>query len=219
MLVLELYKQVVFSFHLSAEGIVFAYEWGAFPFQLCSTPLYVLPLVAFLPDGRLRQSLLSYSASYALLGGLAVLLYPASVFTDVLGINLQTMLHHLLQCVIGVYLGMRYRRELSWRHFLLGTLPFLSFLSLAVWLNEWVHRYLVGVGSDAHFNLFFVSPYYDGPLDFVNTWQGRMPPTLFVLLYALGLTLAAALVFFAVRRAALALETKKSRSERIPLCY
>lgn len=37
---LEVYKQINYSFSY-AEGISFDYQWYAFPFQFCSTPMYV----------------------------------------------------------------------------------------------------------------------------------------------------------------------------------
>ena len=48
MVLLEMYKQLVFSY---TPGAGWDYSWYSFPFQLCSSPLYILPFVAFLPDG------------------------------------------------------------------------------------------------------------------------------------------------------------------------
>ena len=209
LVVLELYKQLVSCAYISGEEVTLAYAWGAFPFQLCSMPLYVLPLVAFLPDGALRRALMAFSSTFALFGGLVVLINPSTVFCGSLGMNIQTMAHHVLQMSVGVYIGVFARYDLGWRQFWHGTGVFLVLLSVAVYLNEVVHGYLLHIGSTTHFNMFFVSPYYPGPIGFINEWHGNMPPMLFVLLYAVGLTLAAALIFWIVRTSAIAYDKKR----------
>ena len=47
---LEILKQLVFSFEFDGTNAVWDYQWYAFPYQFCSTPLYVLPFIAFLRD-------------------------------------------------------------------------------------------------------------------------------------------------------------------------
>ena len=211
LVVFELYKQLISCTYISGDQLTFAYAWGAFPFQLCSTPFYVLPFVAFLPDGALRRAFMAFSATFALFGGLIVLLNPASVFGGLFGMNVQTMVHHILQMSIGVYIGIWARYELRWRQFAHGTVVFLILLMIAVYLNETVHEYLVSIGSSTHFNMFFVSPYYPGPIGFINEWHANMPPMLFVALYAVGFTIAAALIFWLVRTPAIAFDRKQRR--------
>ena len=38
---LEIYKQTVYSFSYSEGKFTFDYQWYAFPFQFCSTPMYI----------------------------------------------------------------------------------------------------------------------------------------------------------------------------------
>ena len=37
---------------LDNNTLIKDYTWSSFPFQLCSTPLYILPLIIFLKDNK-----------------------------------------------------------------------------------------------------------------------------------------------------------------------
>ena len=56
LVVLELYKQLALSMTVVDGVATWKYCWYAFPFQFCSTPLYVMPFIAFLKDGKLRDT-------------------------------------------------------------------------------------------------------------------------------------------------------------------
>lgn len=53
--VFEIYKEVIFSFNYNSENH-WKYQWYSFPFQMCSTPFYILPFIAFLPRGKFQKS-------------------------------------------------------------------------------------------------------------------------------------------------------------------
>lgn len=101
--VLEIYKQLVFSVEYTEGAFVWDYQWYAFPFQFCSSPLYALPFVALMPDGKLRDAFIGFVAFFSLFAGVAVFIYPNDVFIDTIGTNVQTMIHHCTQIVLGVF--------------------------------------------------------------------------------------------------------------------
>ena len=53
-----------------------SYDWSRFPFQFCSTPIYIALLAAPLHDGKLRRALLCFLATYSPVAGCAVLFPP-----------------------------------------------------------------------------------------------------------------------------------------------
>ena len=59
MVVLEIYKQLVYTFSFEDGVMSSDYQWYAFPFQLCSTPIFALPFVIFLKDGPVREAFIS----------------------------------------------------------------------------------------------------------------------------------------------------------------
>ena len=102
-IVLEVYKQINYSFSYEG-GIVFDYQWYAFPFHFCSTPMYVGLLAGFIKKGKLHTSLCAYLATYAVFAGTAVMIYPNDAFVRTIGINIQTMICHGSMITIGIYL-------------------------------------------------------------------------------------------------------------------
>ena len=101
-IILEIYKQLNFSFN-STSG-EWSYQWYAFPFQFCSTPMYVGLIAGCCKEGGFQKFLYSYLATFALFAGLSVMFYPGDVFTRTIGINIQTMVCHGGMVVMGIYL-------------------------------------------------------------------------------------------------------------------
>ena len=49
-ILLEVYKQINYSFTYDGQNITFDYQWYAFPFQFCSTPMYIGLLAGIIVD-------------------------------------------------------------------------------------------------------------------------------------------------------------------------
>ncbi len=194
-LVLEIYKQIIYTLEYDGGVIVSDYQWYAFPYQLCSTPMYVLPFVAFLKDGRLRDAAIAYTVAFSIFGGLCVYAYPGDVFIATIGINIQTMIHHGMQIVIGVYLASCYRHRLNFKYFLGGGAVFLVLLAIALASNIGVYHALRAVGNDETFNMFYIGPYFDCTLPVLSSIYPKVPYIVFLLLYAVGFTVAAFVIF------------------------
>lgn len=195
----EVYKQLNFTYSVSDGKIVSDYLWYAFPYQLCSTPLYVLPFVVFLPDGRLRDAVTAYMIAFSIFGGICVYIFPGDVFTENISINIQTMVHHGIQIVSGVYLASRYRQKLTFKYYLKGAAVFVLLLGLAMLLNEVVHNWLVNGGQNDAFNMFYISPYFDCTLPVLSLIYPKVPYAVFVAIYAFGFIAASAIIFYAAK--------------------
>ena len=99
---LEVYKQLQYS--LDYDGALhFDYQWYIFPWQFCTTPMYV-GFAAALSRGKLQKHLCAYLATFATFAGLCVMIYPGDVFTSSVWINIQSMICHSSMIVIGVFL-------------------------------------------------------------------------------------------------------------------
>lgn len=193
-LVLEIYKQIVFSFDWDGNIATWDFEWYAFPFQLCSMPLYLLPFVAFLKDGKVRDSIMSFLATFAFFGGLATMLYPNNVFISTIGINIQTMVHHGLQVVLGIFIFVYNRKKFNLKFFLLGIIPYVILVAIAMMSNLIMFRVL-----SEEFNMFYISPYYECVLPLLGDIQKAVPYVVFLLTYILGFVLVACLMYLIMR--------------------
>ena len=122
----ECYKQTVLAFRVEDGAAIWEYYWHSFPFQFCSSPLYVLPFAALLPDGRARDGALAFLATFVLFAGFCVYVFPGDVFTEIIGIDLQTMIHHGAQISLGALILVHERKRWRYRMFADATVCFLD---------------------------------------------------------------------------------------------
>ena len=203
MLTFEVYKQINFSYSNN-----WVYQWYAFPFQFCSVPMYIVFLAALTKKGKLQDSLFAFLGTYALFAGLAVMLYPNAVFIDTIGINIQTMVHHGLMLVIGVYVLASRKVKLEHKSILKALPVFATVLLIAIIMNYATHF----AGIEATFNMFFVSPYFANHLPILSGIYANSPYVVFLIIYVVGFTLVAYLMLII----AMLLSILK---RRILLCY
>lgn len=192
---LEIYKQLIYGFNVEGERLVWDYAWYAFPFQFCSSPLYILPIIAFAKNEKIRGACIFYMMTFSLFAGLAVFCYPNDVFVETIGINIQTMIHHGSQILMGVFYIVRYREELNIKRFFSGFAVFATMVFVAMSLNISVYHIFSAVNIDETFNMFYISPYFDCTLPLLSLIWGRIPYIAFVMVYFFGFILCALIVY------------------------
>ena len=211
-ILLEVYKLVNFSFGYAEGTITADFPWYAFPWQFCSTPMYV-GLLAALTRGRVHRSLCAYLATFSVFAGLCVMIYPNDVFIGTVGVNIQTMICHGSMLTVGIYLlGTGYvPRE---HRTVLRALPvFCAAAAVAMVLNEIAFR--TGMLETDSFNMFYFSPHQDPHLPIYSDVQrlvGADNP-LSIVIYVVGFTLAAYLVLL-IAMGIGRLLTRKQQAER-----
>ena len=207
LILFETYKQIIYSVSLQGDEFIWRYAWGSFPFQLCSMALYVLPFIAFLPHGRLRESFVAFYGSYILLGGLAVCVYPGNVFTETLGVNIQTMVWHGSQVILGIYFNTNRfsnNEALTPADQLRSAFPlFLGSVSIAVILNVVIRNMLNSIGISEVFNMFYISPYHESIFPILDKLSVCAPYPVFILTYVTALTVFSFILLSACKAAVL----------------
>lgn len=208
LLLLEIGKQVVYSYNPQTG---WSYDWSRFPFQFCSTPIYIALLAAPLHDGKLRRALLCFLATYSPVAGCAVLFWPSpDVFSPILFLDIHTMIWHGAMLLFGLYLWLGDHVQpvirTAWSAFLVY-LP-MNFVALA--LNEAEHAF--GFAGGYAFNMFYTSRYYTCHIPLLSWVQQNAPYPVFfasfVLLLGFG-GLAVTLGFVLIRRARTWWETRR----------
>ena len=192
---LEIYKQLVFCLSLSDGVFSWDYAWYIFPFQFCSSPLYILPIIAFSGNNKLRERCIAYMMTFSLFAGLAVFCYPGDVFTETAGICIQTMVHHGSQILMGIFYAVRYRDRFGVKHFFSGAKVFVVMSFIAMVLNVVVYHAFLTFGIDETFNMFYISPYFDCTLPLLSTVYEMIPYTGFICVYFFGFILCALIVY------------------------
>jgi hypothetical protein len=189
-ILLEIYKQINFSFTYKNGQILFDYQWYAFPFQFCSTPMYIGLLAAVIKNERIHQSLCGYLGTYSLFAGLCVMFYPVSVFIGTVGINIQTMICHGSMITVGVYLLYSGHVKLEHKTILKALPVFVATLCIAMVMNEVAHAN----GLDG-FNMFYISRHEPGHLPLYGDVQNMLSCyPLELMIYIVGFTIAAYLM-------------------------
>ena len=189
---LEVYKQINFTF---GDGTAApAYQWYAFPWQFCSTPMFVGLLTGIFRMGRIHNALCAYLSTYAVFAGAAVMFYPVTVFTGTVGINIQTMVCHGSMVVIGGYLLGSGHVEMKPRTVLRAMPVFAICVALASIMNHVAH-----VNGITDFNMFFISPHGKCDLPVYSVIHEAVPFPVNVMIYFLGFSLAAFAVVLLAR--------------------
>lgn len=189
--VLELYKQINYSFSYG-DGIRYDYQWYAFPFQFCSTPMYVGLLAGVLRKGRLYDALCAYLATFSVFAGICVTVYPGDVFVGTVGINIQTMICHGSMIVLGVYLFYSGHVKAEFKTLLKAIPVFAACVGLAAVMNDIAHA--TGLLERETFNMFFISPYCAPSLPVYSQVQNLLPFPWCLAVYILAFTLASAII-------------------------
>ena len=187
----ELGKQLIFSYDAAAETWKYCFE--KFPFQLCSTPIYISLAAYLLPcrgiPRRIRDALVCFLGTYSAIAGASVLFYPSpDVFSEIIYLNIHTMLWHGIMLVYGLYIWLagfvKPRISTAFKGFAVF-LP-LNFIALA--LNEAEH--LTGFAGGEYFNMFYISRYYTCNIPVLHEIQKTMPYPVFFAAFIMTLSIA-----------------------------
>ena len=94
------YKQIIYTY-VHNDG---SYQWYAFPFQFCSTPMYVCLLLPFIKNENIKEAMYGYIAIFGSIAGIMVMIYPEDVFIRTLSICLQSMIWHSSMVILGIFI-------------------------------------------------------------------------------------------------------------------
>ena len=191
----EVGKQLLFSMNVTGDLMTWEYNWYSFPFQFCSTPYYTLPFIFLLKDCKVRRAIMAYIATFSLFAGFIVMVLPTSVFNTYTFINVQTMIIHGFQVVLGAWMAAYNRDRLNLPFFGSGLITFAGFSSVAIILNVVMPKYLEAKGIETVFNMFFISPYYNNDVPVLSALYPILPYPVYLIVYLLGFGLAASIMF------------------------
>ena len=181
----EVFKQFFYYF-IIAEN---TYHWGEFPFQLCSTPMYMCLIVPFLKDGPSRRAMYSFMVLYNLLGGAISFAEPSGLFHEYVFLTVHSCVWHMLLVFVGLLICFTKRGGTVMTDYIAATKIFLV-LSLAAFLMNCMVQF--GLGEEM--NMFFVGP-GDSPIavfEQFSQWFGWYVNTL---IYIFAVCLGAYLIF------------------------
>lgn len=140
----ELIKQILLYTHYDVS-----YCLWYFPFQLCSMPLYLLPIYAKTKSRVLE----SFLIDFCLLGGIFVFFDTSGLHYELPILTVHSYLWHIMMIIMGIYLMLRSKEKKTFKNYLPVAGLFLVLVTIATVLNLTLNTYGV-------INMFFVSPLY-----------------------------------------------------------
>ena len=192
MIVMDVLRMLHMSYAITEEGdIVWGFSWSILPLQLCDAPLYLLPAIALLKEGKIRDALSAFMYSYVLLGGLVTYIGVNSIVNASVFLTVQTLLHHGLQIVSCTFIAVHERGRMRLKLFLWGAMVFiLSVIAVTIY-NVTAHA----LHPEQGVNMYFISPYQkkvspifnDAWMQITGIWQ--------ILFYAGGVSAFAFILF------------------------
>lgn len=194
--ILELLKNISWSYTYDTvfNIVTWDYTWYAFPFQLCTTPIYVCLICLFLKKCRVRDYMLSYVSFITIWGSIATILLPDSCLIDEILINVNTMWIHLASFVVSTYLLFSGEVKIK-REYLFGAFKvFLIFVLMAFTLNVAVYNSNILNGET--FDMFYISPYFAKDLPVFSQMYDLLPYYLYLPGYITILCLGGTSVYY-----------------------
>lgn len=145
--VIEIYKQL-FYYVVVTPG---EYSWWILPFQICSTPMYLLLALPFVKKPAYQETILHYCFAIGIFGGLASYLEPSGMMHEYWTLTLHSFVWHMILIFAGVHILKN--RSHGFGSFAPVRKLFLSFSALALIINI-----TVKFSTGAYINMFFMGP-------------------------------------------------------------
>ena len=204
LILLEAIKQIERSYSVGDGGTLsWHYPPSDFPFQFCSTPMYLLLSAGIIRKGKIYGVMLDYLATYALFAGGLVMIYPMGVFVESVFINVHTMIWHSSMFVTGFMILATRSVEFKIKTVLKATVIFVIILVMAILMNVFAHL----IVPDEYFNMFYIGPYYPNNFPVLQDIYKAVPWAIFLIIYVVGFC-AATLIVMLIAMLADRLESK-----------
>lgn len=149
LVITEVYKQCFYYFYRENHE----YNFGIFPFQLCSVPMYLCIIAAFLKPGKIQNGIYGFMTTYNLLGGIMAFIEPSGITHSYWTLTLHAYLWHMSLIFIGIYLILSGRFAKTKKDYLHATVTFIVLCALAFAINLTFWDV-----SGGNINMFFVGP-------------------------------------------------------------
>ena len=140
--------------------------------------------------GDKEKCLLSFLATYGLIAGIVVMLYPNDVYVSTIGINIQTMVHHGIMVIMGILLLIKGIVKPNKDNFFKALITFIVIISIAIIIN--VATYYIGI--DGGLKLFYISPFHQSSLPVFSDIYAKVPYIIFLLIYIFVFSLGSILI-------------------------
>lgn len=190
-LIFEIMKQLVLSLHYG-ENSYFEYDFYHLPFHLCSSIYYIVPLILLINKDKhpsIVTALEIYMCTFVLLGGMIVIIYNDLVMSNLIYTNIQTMVHHGMQVIIGVFIFVWNRNKFILKDFIKSIPVILLFIAIAIIIDVIIFK------SGHEIDMFYVNPYQISAIPILYLIQEKLGYIVYLITYTILLILGSFIVY------------------------
>lgn len=152
LIILEIFKQLIKSYHYG-EPSYWEYSIRDFPFSICSMVYYFVPIILFVnkeKHPKIVDAANGYLCFISLTMGIVVCIYTKMVTSDLIFINIQTFIHHGALIVLGVFIYVWNRKNITIKTFYRCLIAFAITAVIAIIINVAFYPHFI--------NMFFINP-------------------------------------------------------------
>lgn len=152
LIILEIFKELVKSFHYGNPSY-WEYSLRDFPFSICSMPYYFIPIILFVnkeKHPKVVDAATGYLCLITLASGIAVCIYPTLATSTLVYINIQTFIHHGSQVILGVFIYVWNRKNITIKTVYRALIAFAITAVIAIIINVAFYPRFI--------NMFFINP-------------------------------------------------------------
>ena len=190
-IILEIFKQMVKGYNY--ETNTFKLSLIDFPFHLCSMIYYVAPILIFAKREKhpfLYDMMVGFTAFFIFIGGLVVIAMTGFVLSNLLYTNIQSMVHHGCQVMLGIFIVVWNRKYITIKTFLRSLIVLGIYTVLAILVN------VLFTPLCDYIDMFYVNPFKLSPLPIISVIQEKAGFIPYLIVYLLLLISAGFIVYF-----------------------
>jgi len=181
-LLLELYKQIYYNVICESSS----YNLTTAPNQLCTTPLFMCFLMAFLKEKE-SNVVANACVPICFFGGASVMIFPQSVLVPNLSISIQTMVWHSIMILLSFYLIKQQKFGKKKEELKNSILIFTLFVIIALLTNCLFYiLYLNNIVKNS-FNAFLISPFIKSSVIILKDIWAHTNWFVYFMVYYLGI--------------------------------
>ena len=190
LMVLEVIKQIVKAYHYG-DPPYWEYSIRDFPFSICSMVYYFIPIILFVnkeKHPKIVDAAVGYLSFITFAGGLAVCIYTKMATSRLVYINYQTFIHHGSQVILGVFIYVWNRKNITIKTVYRSLIAFVITAVIAIGINLAFYPHFI--------NMFFINPTRITNLVIGNVIQEKAGYPVYLLVFLTVVGAAVFLIYF-----------------------
>lgn len=190
LIVLEIFKQLIKSFHYGNPSY-WEYSVRDFPFSICSMVYYFIPIILFVDrekHPKIVDAATGYLCLISLTAGIVVCIYTKMATSTLIYINIQTFIHHGSQIVLGIFIYVWNRKNITIKTVYRSLIAFAITAAIAIIINVAFYPRFI--------NMFFINPTRITNLPVGNIVQEKVGYPVYLISFLSVITLMTFLTYF-----------------------